>query len=153
METSPSFNAARAHGKLDGRAGLRAAGQSEFLVDHGQHASAGRLDRDDRAVHISECIDSGLPNDGIFACSDVTGGNVFGERTHVEAFVIPTTASRRNRSGGNAAAARQVVQASPRVLALTDLWLGFFRRMGTNVRRPAHARQRQTGEEGQNQTK
>jgi len=127
--------------------------QGQLLVDHGQHASTGGLDRNHRAVHVAKCVNGGLPDDGIFASRNVTGGNVLGERTHVEAFVIPTAASRRNGSGGNTAASRQVVQASPRVLALTDFRLGFLRRMGADVRRPAHVCQRQTGKDGQNQTK
>ncbi len=113
-------------GKFDGRAGLRAARQRQLLVDHGQHASAGRLDRDDRAVHVAQRVNGGLAYDRIFAGRDVTGSNIVGdERTHAETLVI-ATAARGCRDAGDArtAAARQTMKAAPRALALADL-LGF----------------------------
>src|SRR5216110_329031 len=58
-------------GKLNGRAGLRSAGESKFLVDHGEDAATGRLDRYHRTVQISESFNGGLADDGIFSGRDI----------------------------------------------------------------------------------
>ena len=90
----------QSHGKFDGRAGLRTARKRELLVDHGEDASAGRLDGDHSAVHVAQGIDCRLTNDGVFPGSHVTFGDIGCERTDVEALVIimmAATGGRRSR--------------------------------------------------------
>ena len=60
-------------GKFDGGAGLSAAGKSQLLVHHGQDASAGGFNGDDRAVHVAQRVYGSLTYHGIFAGRNVTG--------------------------------------------------------------------------------
>ena len=111
--------------KFDGGARLRAARKSQLLVHHGQHASAGGFDCDDGSIHVAQRVNRGLAYDRIFAGRNVTGGNVFGERTHAEALVIAMAPrGRRNPSDRSGAArVRQVVHAAARVRCLADLFV------------------------------
>jgi len=95
--------------------------------------------------------------DRIFAGRDVTGSKVFGERAHAETLVIAMAAGTyRNRGDGRAAAVRQVMQAAPSVLGLTDLLrfrFGRGVRAGVDMRRPTHTREGQAGQQGRESTK
>src|SRR5579872_2867915 len=121
--------------ELDGRAGLCAAGERKLLVDHGEDASAGRLDGYNRAIHIAEGVNGSATNNGIFTSRDVARGNViFHERAHVDTLVIVMTAT---GGGGNAnwfraTAACQTVVAAARARRLADL-LGLRFRGGVRV--------------------
>ena len=79
--------------KLDGRAGLRAARKRQFLVHHGQHAAAGRLDGEHGAVHVAQCVDGGLADDRIFAGGDVAVAGVDSVGTGRESLVITVAAA------------------------------------------------------------
>jgi len=92
--------------KLDRRTRLRAAGERQLLVDHGEHTPAGGLDRDHGAVHVAERIDRRLAHYRVLAFGEVAGGNALGKRAHVKALVIAvlesgTTGARtaKGRSG------------------------------------------------------
>ena len=88
FDTTPSFSAARATESLMVEQGCAPLDNASLLIHHGQHTSAGRLNRDYGAIHISQGIDSRLANDRIFPFSDIAAGNPFGERTHKKALVI-----------------------------------------------------------------
>ena len=108
-------------GKLDSRAGLRSARKCQLLVHHRQHPSAGRLDRNHRAIHVAQRVNRRLAHDWIFTCRDVTLSDRVSKRTHVETFVVPVPPSpHRSVPDRCAAAARQTTQTPSRPLALTD---------------------------------
>src|SRR6266403_2261425 len=106
-------------GKLNSRAGLRSAGEREFLVDHGEDAATGRFDRYHRTVQISESFNGGLADDGIFTGRDIAIDYAVREGTGVEAFVIATAAD-----PGGASARGAAFSKSPhtffRMLAFAD---------------------------------
>ena len=80
-------------GKLNGRAGLRSAGEREFLVHHGEDAATGRFDCYHRTVQISKSFDCGLADDGIFSGRDIAIDYAVREGTGIEAFVIAAAAN------------------------------------------------------------
>ncbi len=57
--------------QLDGGARLVAARERKFLIDHGENASAGRLNRQHRAIHVAQCVNRGLADDRVFAGGDI----------------------------------------------------------------------------------
>src|SRR6266576_4762002 len=74
--------------KLNGRARLRAAGQSHFLVHHRQYASTGGLNCQHGTVHVAQGIQSSLANYWIFTGCLVTFDSILAERTRGEVLVI-----------------------------------------------------------------
>ena len=86
-------------GEFDGGARLGAAGERQLLVHHGQHASAGGLDGDHRAVHIAQSIDRRLAHDRIFPIGNIAASKAFGVGTHEKALVIAVSAKAGGGSG------------------------------------------------------
>ena len=107
-------------GELDGGAGLRAAGKREFLIHHGEDASARRLDRDHRAVHVAQRVDRSLPYGWVFARGDVAFRNLGCEGTGVEALVITMAAMRGGIRRARGAAAGKSPHVFPGVLIFGD---------------------------------
>src|SRR5690349_12364414 len=79
----------QSHTQLDRRAWLRAAGESKLLIHHRQNASAGWLDRDHRAVHVSQGVDRSLTHNRILTTNYVAAGCILGDkRAHREPLVV-----------------------------------------------------------------
>ena len=107
--------------KLDRRAGLGAAGERQFLIDHCQDAAAGGLDGDDCFIHSAQSVDGRFAHCGIFAGDHVAFSNILRERTGVETLVIAMPpAHTGGGSGHNSAAASQMAHAPSSVLSLAD---------------------------------
>src|SRR5215472_972426 len=85
------------HSQLDGRAGLRAFGESQLLVHHGQDASAGRINGHDGAVHVAQSINGSLADRGIFARVAVAFGDVSGKGTGRKVLVVAPPATCKPR--------------------------------------------------------
>ena len=106
--------------QLDRRTGLRAAGKRHLLVDHGQDAATGRLDREHGAVHVAESINRSLSHDRVFARSHVAVGNILCVGTGGKAFVVMMAFAGSHRAAVHAATACQMSHVMARVLIFSN---------------------------------
>ena len=89
-------------GDLDGGTRLRAGRESQLLVDHGEDAAVRGVDDDSGAVHVAECVDGGLADDGVLTGGDVGGEEIAGGKgTGGEALVVAMAGAGESGAAGH----------------------------------------------------
>ena len=83
----------KGHRNFDRGAGLRAAGKSQLLVDHGQDAAVAGIDGNHRAIHVAQGIQRGFAHDRIFARGYIARRRIRGVGAGREALTIKMNSS------------------------------------------------------------